>query len=70
MCISVCLYICLCEGVGSPGTGATDNCELPCGYWELNLGPLEEQPVLLTAKLSLQLGYIDVVDQSSGSLDL
>jgi hypothetical protein len=22
----------------------TDNCELPCGCWELNSGPLEEQP--------------------------
>ena len=21
----------------------TDGCELPCGYWELNLGPLEDQ---------------------------
>jgi hypothetical protein len=22
-----------------------DGCELPCGYWELNLGPLQEQPL-------------------------
>jgi hypothetical protein len=22
----------------------TDGCELPCGYWELNSGPLEEEP--------------------------
>lgn len=28
------------EGVGSPGNGVTDSCEPPCGYWELNLGPL------------------------------
>ena len=28
--------------------------ELPCGCWELNLGPLEEQPVLLTTEPSLQ----------------
>lgn len=28
--------------------------ELPCGFWKLNLGPLEEQPVLLTAKPSLR----------------
>jgi hypothetical protein len=34
--------------------GVIDNCELPCGCWELNLGPLEEQPVLLIAELSLQ----------------
>jgi hypothetical protein len=25
----------------------------PCGCWELNLGPLEEQPVLLTDETSL-----------------
>lgn len=34
------------EGV-VPGTGVTDVCELMCGFWELNLGPLEEQPVVL-----------------------
>jgi hypothetical protein len=28
--------------------GVTDRCELLCGCWELNLGPLEEQPELLT----------------------
>lgn len=33
------------EGVGSPGTGVTDSCELACGYWELNPGALEEQSV-------------------------
>lgn len=26
------------------------NCELPCGYWEYNLGPLEEQLVFLTTE--------------------
>ncbi|ERE86056.1 histone deacetylase 2-like protein [Cricetulus griseus] len=31
----------------------TDGCEPPCGYWELNSGPLEEQPVLLASGLSL-----------------
>jgi hypothetical protein len=25
------------EGVRSHGTGVTDSCELPCGYWKLNL---------------------------------
>jgi hypothetical protein len=29
--------------------------EPPCGCWELNSRPLEEQPVLLTTELSLQL---------------
>jgi hypothetical protein len=32
----------------------TDGCEPPCGCWELHLGPLEEQSVLLNAELSLQ----------------
>jgi hypothetical protein len=32
----------------------TDGCKLPCGYWGLNPGPLEEQPVLLTTEPSLQ----------------
>jgi hypothetical protein len=31
-----------------------DGCELPCGFWELNSGPLEEQMVLLTTEPSLQ----------------
>ena len=42
------------EGIRSPGTGVTNSCELPCGCWDLNLGLLEEQPVLLTAEPSLQ----------------
>jgi hypothetical protein len=32
-----------------------DDYEPPCGCWELNSGPLEEQSVLLTAEQSLQL---------------
>jgi hypothetical protein len=31
-----------------------DGYEPPCGCWELNLGPLEKQPVLLTSEPSLQ----------------
>ena len=34
------------RGVRSPGTGITDSCELPCGCWQLNAGPLQEQQVL------------------------
>ena len=41
-------------GVGCPGTGVTHSCALPCSCWELNLGPLEEQPVLLTTEPSPQ----------------
>lgn len=36
-------------------TGAIDSCELPCGCWEMNLCPLEEQSVLATADPSFQL---------------
>lgn len=35
------------EHTGSPGTGVVDGCELPCGCWELKLGPLREQLVFL-----------------------
>ena len=31
----------------------TDGCEPPCGCWELNSSPLEEQSVLLTTEPSL-----------------
>lgn len=31
-----------------------DSCKLPCRYWELNQGPLEEQSVLFATKPSLQ----------------
>jgi len=37
-----------------PGTGVTDGCEPPCGFWELNPSPLQEQQVLLISKPSLQ----------------
>jgi hypothetical protein len=33
----------------------TGGCEPPCGCWDLNLGPLEEQSALLTAEPSHQL---------------
>ena len=32
----------------------TDGCVPPCGCWELNSGPLEEQTMLLTTEPSLQ----------------
>jgi hypothetical protein len=35
----------------------TDGCEPPCGCWDLNSGPLEEQSVLLTAEPSLQTQF-------------
>jgi hypothetical protein len=35
----------------------TDGCEPPCGCWDLNSGPLEEQSALLTAEPSHQPSY-------------
>lgn len=46
--------MCLCEGAESPGAGVTDCWELLHGCWKLNPGPVEEWPVLLTAKPSVQ----------------
>jgi hypothetical protein len=34
--------------------GLQDSCGLSCWYWELNPGPLEEQPVFLITEPSLQ----------------
>lgn len=34
--------------------GVTDSFKLPCGLWKLNLGPQEEQSVLVMAEPSLQ----------------
>lgn len=36
------------KNIRYPGTGVTDGFKLPCECWELNLGPLKKQPVLLT----------------------
>jgi hypothetical protein len=42
------------DGAGVLVTGIIELVESPCRSWELNLGPLEEQPVLLTAEPALQ----------------
>ena len=53
--MGVCANICLGQKrVLNPLELELDSCELPCGCCKLNLGPLEEQPVLLTAEPSLQ----------------
>jgi hypothetical protein len=41
------------EGIRSHYNG----CEPPCGYWELNSGPLEKQGVFLTTVQSLQSNF-------------
>lgn len=37
-----------------PESEVIDGCELPCEFWELNISPLEEQPLLMVEP-SLQL---------------
>lgn len=46
------------EDFRSPGIGITEDYKLSCGFWELNLGPLQEQTVLLTSEPSLFISYI------------
>jgi hypothetical protein len=46
---SICVYACMSEG--SIRT-IIDGYKSPCGYWELNSGPLEKQLVFLTAEIS------------------
>lgn len=38
------------EGYMILWTGVIDGCDPPCGHWELNLGPLDEESVLLTTE--------------------
>ena len=62
--------MCLCEGVRSPGIGVTDRCELSCGSWELNQGPLEEQPVLLVTKPPLQPQMLLIIESRHLELEI
>lgn len=43
------------EDSGYSGTGLRDGCEILCGCWKLNLGPLQEQKLLLTTEPPLQI---------------
>lgn len=38
------------EGIGSPGTRATDGCLLLCGIWEPILDALGKQPELISSE--------------------
>lgn len=56
-CVHVCIPCVLRrpeEVIGFLCTGVTDGCEIYCGSWELILGFLQEQKVLLAAEPSLQ----------------
>jgi len=45
------------------GRYITNVCEPPCGFWDLNSGPLKEQSVLLTTELSLQPLHLPILAQ-------
>ena len=51
VCLFLVLFFNVCVRVSD--LGVTDSCKLPCGYWELNLGPLEGQLMLLTTEPTL-----------------
>lgn len=42
------------ESTGCPRERVKDGSEPTCGCWDLNLGPLEEQPILSAPEPSLQ----------------
>jgi len=48
----------------------TNDCEPPCGCWELNSGPLEEQSMLLTAEPSLQPQVLLFLTKNKAKLTL
>ena len=58
LCVRVfCLHVCLCTTRASSAWGSQksvgfpwNNCEVLNRYWELNLGPLQEQQLILTAE--------------------
>lgn len=52
------LHLCLCEGVRTSGAGVIDSAQLPNGCWELNVGLLQEQQVLLAVELPRQPTHI------------
>ena len=54
LCIHYSVYVYACRPEEGTPDLITDGCEPPCGCWELNSGPLEEQAMLLTSEPSLQ----------------
>ena len=61
--VSACMHVCTHtyavpaearEGIRLPGTGVSDSCKILYVCWESNMGPLPEQPELLTTEPPLQ----------------
>lgn len=69
--VLACMYVCALHSawcpqkskhdVGLPGTEVTKGCELPYGCWEVNLGSLQEQHVLLTTRLISLASYSTLI---------
>jgi hypothetical protein len=55
-------------GVGSRGTGVSNSSKFPYGCWGLNVGLLEEEPVLLAAGPSNQPLNMNLKDPETKSL--
>jgi hypothetical protein len=49
------------EDSESSGPRVIDGCEILCGCWRLNLGPLQEQKLLLTTEPPLVVTQLLVV---------
>ena len=49
-----CAHLAPTKAIGSPGTGVTESCEIPCRCQNSNVGSVKEQPVFLTIVQSLQ----------------
>jgi hypothetical protein len=50
VCTGVFVVYVIVGGYPMPVPRVTDGCEMSCEYWELNSGPLGEQPMLLATE--------------------
>ena len=55
------LAVCVPECQKRASDPITDGCEPQCDCWELNSGPLKDQPVLLTTEPSLQPWHLFIL---------
>lgn len=54
------------DGIESAGTGIKDSYKLLCRFWESKLYLIQQQQVLLTPELSLQLHLLKFSSYSAG----
>jgi hypothetical protein len=60
LCIQIHSCSCLQTNQKKVSDSITDGCEPPCGFWELNSGSLEEQPLILITEPSLQPLFLNI----------